>query len=124
MPVGQLVMAISMKLHGKEVSLADLRSVELHDANAYLEVMRRHVTRGERVVLVLGSCFDHPATIPFTRAADCALLCVTMGATRQAKAAQTVERIGKERFLGSVLVNAPEEEPVVLPMRPLLRGGP
>ena len=115
MPVGQLVKAISAR-HGQDViHVADLRGVQLQHTNAYLEVLRWHMYQGERVVLVLRSCFENPATPLLARAADCALLCVTMGTTRRARAAQTVDMIGKERFLGSVVVNVFEEDPIVLP---------
>jgi hypothetical protein len=117
LPVAELVRAISSKRRNDQIGVADLRAVQIQHTNAYLEVVRWHVWHGERVIIALRSCFENPATIPLARAADCALLCVSVGGTRVARAAQTIEKIGKERFLGSVLVKVAGEEPIELPKK-------
>jgi hypothetical protein len=120
LPVAELLRAISTKRRNDQIGVADLRAVQIQHTNAYLEVVRWHVWHGERVVIALRSCFENPATIPLARSADCAMLCVSVGGTRVSRAAQTIEKIGKERFLGSILVKvseAPEEDPIVLPKK-------
>jgi hypothetical protein len=104
-----LITVIGLRQRGESIGVADLRQVELPRARAHLEMVKWHVSQGERIVIALRSCLENLATIPLARAADCAILCVALGSTRIAQAEQTVEQIGKERFLGSVLVRTTAE---------------
>ncbi len=113
------MMTVIVAKHGRDVvGLADLRFVEPKHAHAYLEVVARHASRGERIVIAVSSCAENLATVPLVRAADCALLCVSLGATCAAEADRSIRRIGREHFLGTVLVH--EDRPIV-PLKPWLR---
>lgn len=90
--------------HGESVSVADLRDVRLNRVGAFLEVAGELVSRGQRVVFATGSIKENLATVPLARAADGVVLCVSIGATMLGSIEETIEQIGKERFLGSILV--------------------
>jgi hypothetical protein len=64
-----------------------------------------HVRSGGRVVVVVDSVIGKQSAIPFTMAADAALLCVHLGVTSVENARRTVELVGKERFVGAVTVD-------------------
>jgi UDP:flavonoid glycosyltransferase YjiC (YdhE family) len=74
---------------------------------AFLEVTQELVRRGQRVVFATRSTSKSLATIPLARAADRVILCVSLGSTSIRVVEETIEQIGKERFLGSMLVGEP-----------------
>lgn len=64
--------------------------------------MRAHVEQGGMVVVCIDSVLSNPVCIEVAMAAERALLCVPLGSTQFSAARQTLELIGKHRFLGSV----------------------
>lgn len=102
--VASLIMALGLH-HGEPIGVADLRDVGLSRVRASLEVVDVHVGRGERVVLATSAISTNLATIALARAADAAVLCVSFGSTSLALAKETIDQIGKEHFLGSVLLH-------------------
>ncbi len=102
--VASLIMALGLH-HGEPIGLADLRDVGLNRVRASLEVVDVHVERGERVVLATSAISTNLATIALARAADAAVLCVSFGTTSLALAQETIDQIGKDHFLGSVLLH-------------------
>jgi hypothetical protein len=93
--------------HGESVSVADLRDVRLSRVGAFLEAAGELVKRGQRVVYATCSIRENLATIPLARAADAVILCVSIGASMIGSIEDAIEQIGKERFLGSMLIKAP-----------------
>jgi hypothetical protein len=91
--------------HGEQVRLADMRDVRLSRVGAFLEVTQELVRRGQRVVFATRSTSNSLATLPLARAADGVVLCVSIGSTLIAAVKETIDQIGKERFLGSMLVD-------------------
>jgi hypothetical protein len=96
--------ALGFRDRGESIGVADLRDVPFPNLRGPIEVIRWHIRRGERVILALSPCSSSAATVPLVRAADCAILCIALGATRIAEANQTVEQVGGDAFLGTVLV--------------------
>lgn len=88
------------------MSIADLRRVPLGHVDSVTAEIRSHVDRGERVLIALGSIIDNPSAVLLAQIADCALLCVGLGATAIADAEQTVMEIGRDHFLGSILLRS------------------
>ena len=103
--IATLLMTIGRR-HGEPVYVADLRQVSPRYSRAFCEIVGQHVAAGDRVVLATTATSQNVATIPLVRAADCAILCVTLGATSIRGVESTIEQIGKERFLGSVVLRA------------------
>lgn len=108
--VASLIMALGLH-HGEPIGVADLRDVGLNRVRASLEVVDVHVGRGERVVLATSAITSNLATIALARAADAAVLCVSLGSTSLAVARETIDQIGKEHFLGSVLLHQSNGKP-------------
>ncbi len=98
---------------GKPITVIDARETTLGHVETRIADMAAKVAKNVRVIVVLSSTFDNPATLPLARAADGVILCVLLGLSKMGPAEQTVERIGRERFLGSVVLrDPPREKPV------------
>jgi hypothetical protein len=104
--VANLIQRLALD-HGETVQVADTRSLRLKHLDAFLEGARRHVGRGARILFATPSALTSPTTVSLARAADCAILCVSLGLTRTKAARTTIEQIGPEHFMGSLLVRAP-----------------
>ena len=93
--------------HGEEVQVADLHALRLKYVDAFLEATRWEVTQGARIIFATSSAISSLATVPLARAADCVILCVSLGMTSRDAARTTIEQVGRDHFLGSLLVRAP-----------------
>jgi hypothetical protein len=102
--VAQALVDIGWQHRGLPMGLADLRNVTLPYIDSVIDEVRAHVFAGERVLIALRSVFENPATVPIAQAADRALLCVELGASRIDRAKESIDQIGYGRFLGSVIV--------------------
>jgi hypothetical protein len=89
---------------GESVGLADLRDAPLNRVGAFLELVTTMVSRGQRVVFATRSITENLATIRLARAADAVILCVSIGSTQIGLVAEAIKQIGKERFIGSMLI--------------------
>ncbi len=105
--IASLIMALGLH-HGEPIGVADLRDIGLSKVRASLDVVDFHVDRGERVVLATSAITSNLATVALARAADAAVLCVAFGSTSLALVKETVEQIGKEHFIGSLLLHKSE----------------
>jgi hypothetical protein len=56
------------------------------------------------VILALESVVANPLVLPVALAADAVLLCIELGQTELASARHTVELLGRDRLIGSVLI--------------------
>jgi hypothetical protein len=92
--------------HGESVQVADLRALRPRHVEAFLEGTRWEVGQGSRIVFATRSAAANFATVPLARGADCAVLCVSLGSSSLASIRNTVEQIGREHFLGSLIVRA------------------
>jgi hypothetical protein len=90
--------AYSQKIH-----LQDATGVSPGDAVRLVVTLRERIARGERVVVVLDSLLTRPASLPLALAADGVLLSVALGETDFGAANKTIEYVGHERFLGSII---------------------
>ena len=61
--------------------------------------------RNEATIVALDSVVVNPLVLPVALAADAVLLCVEVGKTALAAAKHTVELIGRERIIGSVVIH-------------------
>ena len=104
--LAQALVDVGWQHRGLPIGLADLRNVTLPYIDAVIDEVRAHIYSGERVLIALRSVFENPATVPIAQAADGALLCVSLGNTKIARAEETIEQVGKGRFLGSIIVRS------------------
>jgi hypothetical protein len=104
--VANLIARIALD-HGESVRVADLRALRPQQVKAFLEGARWETQRGTRIVFATGSTTASPVTTPIARAADCVVLCVSLGTTSLRSIKVAVEQIGRKNFLGSLLVQSP-----------------
>jgi hypothetical protein len=99
---------------GQPSAVFDMRDLSLRLLEHQLREMTTDLTGGERVFIALRSTSENPTTAPLARAADSAVLCVQLGKTETKAAQRTLDAVGIERFLGTLLVSA-EDGGVVSP---------
>jgi hypothetical protein len=89
---------------GESIHVADLRELRFKHVEVFLEGTRWDESHGDRIIFATGPVSTNVATIPLARAADCAILCVPLGATSLGSVREALEHIGREHFLGALLV--------------------
>jgi hypothetical protein len=115
--VANLIVRLALD-HGESIHVADVRALRLKHVEAFLEGVRWEASQGTRVVFATRSASSSLVTVPVAQSADYAILCVSMRSTSLSATRSTVEQIGRDHFLGSLLVRGPSK--VTSPMR-LLR---
>lgn len=101
--VAGMLARISEEL-GHPLVVLDARNVELRTMASIQARMRSLAARGTRAITVLQLPMYNPITVPIAQAADASMLCVFVGESRLANAQQTIEQIGRDRFLGTVIL--------------------
>lgn len=86
---------------GAVIHVADAAKVQLSEMVVLEQEIRACKERKELVVLALAPLRDNPVTDVLAKFADCSLLCVLFEHMASSEAKETVEKIGKERFIGS-----------------------
>lgn len=89
--------------HNQKLVLADFRNVPVARVMPFIQVAGFRVTDGDRLVYATRSIEENPATVPVARSADCVLLCVSLGNSSIRAIEDTIDQIGRNRFLGSVV---------------------
>jgi len=97
-----LVSAGSQYLRERPIRLVDAQGLPLAAASRLVSDIRSYVGQGGVIVTCIDSIISNPVGLMVAQAAERALLCVPLGATRFSEATRTLELVGKERFLGSV----------------------
>jgi hypothetical protein len=108
--VANLIACLALD-HGEQVRVADMRALMPKHVDALLMGIRPEVNDGSRVIFAARSASTSAATVPIARAADCAILCVSLGSTSMASIRDTIEQIGRKHFLGSLIVRSSSSQP-------------
>jgi hypothetical protein len=93
--------------HGEQVRVADMRALMPKHVDALFSGIRPGLDDGSRVVFAARPTSTSAVTVPIARAADCAILCVSLGSTSLDSIKDTIEQIGHKHFLGSLIVRSP-----------------
>jgi hypothetical protein len=97
---------------GQPSSVADFRDLPLRLVDHQLrDVAQQLEAEPVTIIIALRSIYENPTVTPVATAADAAILCVHMGVTKIAAARRTVETIGREKFLGTIVVRDTKEKP-------------
>ena len=102
--IAELLAQIAWCYRGEPTNVLDLRDVSLRLAEYQVSEAQAQADTGVRVLFGLRSIVENPASALVARASDAAVLCVQLGATRLKQAMQTIEEVGRDRVLGTVLV--------------------
>jgi hypothetical protein len=84
-------------------SLIDATHVSLDGLSDMVHAIARMGAR-ERVIAVVDRLDDNPAAMGIASCCDAALLCVALDGSDLASSRRTLERCGRPRFIGSVVV--------------------
>jgi hypothetical protein len=106
MRVAGMLARVSEEL-GHPLVVLDARDVELRTMASIQARMRALSARGTRAITVLQLPSLNPVTVPIAQAADASMLCVFVGESRLTNTEQTIEQIGRDRFLGTVILRHP-----------------
>jgi hypothetical protein len=104
--VAGMLARISEEL-GHPLVVLDARGVELRSMASIQARMRSLAARGTRAITVLQLPMYNPITVPIAQAADASMLCVFVGESHLTNSQQTIEQIGRDRFLGTVILRHP-----------------
>ena len=111
--VASLITGLGLQ-HGQPTQLADVRNVSLNRVDSIIRLAGEVIVAGDRIVFAARSIAENLATIPIARFADCVLLCASLGSSSLALIEETVAQVGRDRFLGSVLLKNPGEAVVTV----------
>ena len=78
--------------------------VQLADVQQLVETISATTARGDRAIVPVDPVGDNPAAIAILRATSAALLVVSLGESLITSAQATIETIGRDRVIGSVVV--------------------
>jgi hypothetical protein len=104
--VASVIMALGVH-HGESIGLFDFRDIQIPRVLPVIEAACGRMSQGERILFATRSIRENLATIPLARAADGVVLCVSIGTTSIGFVEETIDQIGRDRFLGSIVVRAP-----------------
>ncbi len=89
---------------GVPTCVFDMRDLSLRLLEHQLRDMASQLHGGERIFIALRSTSENPTAVPLAQAADAAVLCVELGKTDMKAAERTLDAVGRQKFLGTILV--------------------
>ncbi|MEO6236664.1 MAG: hypothetical protein ABIQ52_06660 [Vicinamibacterales bacterium] len=89
----------------RPVKVINATGVHLEGVQHLIESVAAAVGRGEWVIVPVDAIAENPSAIAIVQAASAALLLVRLGESLLASAQNAIEAVGRERFLGSVVLD-------------------
>jgi hypothetical protein len=90
----------------RPVTLINATGVEITNVQAVIDAISASVARGERAIVAVGAITEQPSTVAVAQATSAVLLLVRLGESQLDAAQSTLLAIGRDRFLGSVVLDA------------------
>jgi hypothetical protein len=103
--VANMLAKIAWWYRGEPTCVFDLRELSLRLVEHQIQEITEQVDQGGRVIIALKSIFENPTAIAVAEIADASVLCLRLGKSSMSQAEQTLEEIGRGRFIGSIIVN-------------------
>lgn len=100
--VADALVDVSSLVRGASAKLFSAEGLELAGASKVIVDMTTHVEGGGLAIVSMESVVRKQSGIPIAMAADAALLVVHLGLTSMESAKQTMELIGKDKFIGAI----------------------
>jgi len=117
--VADTLAKIAWAYTGQPTCVFDMRDLNLRLLEHQIRDMAAQLQGGERVFVALRSINENPTAVPLAMAADAVVLCIELGRTDIKGAQRTLTAIGREKFIGSLLVpRASKGAPVSAPPPP------
>jgi hypothetical protein len=93
------------RIHGERpITLLSGVGVQLAGVHQIVDSIGAMTTRGDWLVVPVDPITDNPSAVPIVHATSAALLVVRLGESLLGSARATLEAVGRERFLGSVVL--------------------
>ena len=94
------------RLHGERpVTFLNATNVKLENVHHSIESIAALNARGDWVIVAVDPVVENPSSVAIVRATSASLLVVRLGASLLASARTAIDVIGRERFLGSVVLD-------------------
>jgi hypothetical protein len=99
------------RLHGERpVSLLNATGVQFGDVHQLIDTLGEMTGRGDWVIVPVDPIAENPSSVPVVRATSAALLVVRLGESLLASARNAIEAVGRERFLGCIVLGGQGRE--------------
>jgi hypothetical protein len=106
-------LAATGRVHGERpVSVVDSVGVELSNVGQVIDSVEALSDRGECVLVPVDPVAENPATLAIIRAMSATLLVVRLGESQLATVQHVIDTIGRERVLGSLVLEEPRADEV------------
>jgi len=106
LPIARAVVAAGKLFEQHPIVLVEAEGIAPSLVSEVITSFRDRAAAGERTVIAVGSPLIDYAAIPIARAADAAVLLVSLASTGRREANRTIEAIGRTHFLGSITAAA------------------
>lgn len=106
--VANTIMSIGVH-HGASIGVFDLRNIALNRVLGVIQAACSQLRRGERVIFATRAIQNNLAAIPLARACEGVVLCAALGSTPIKTLEETIEQIGRDHFLGCVLLRQAQD---------------
>jgi hypothetical protein len=106
MEVATMLARLAWWYRGQPSSVADFRDLSLRLVEYQLNDVASQLAHAPgTIVIALRSISENPTVVPVARTVDAAVLCVRLRVTKVASSQKTVDAIGRDRFLGTIVVD-------------------
>jgi hypothetical protein len=89
---------------GQPTNVLDLRKLGLRLVDYQLREMAAQIEQGDYVIVALSSVVTNPTTVAVASAVEACILAVKLGTTRMDLAEKNIEEIGREKFIGTIIL--------------------
>ena len=103
--IAELLAQLAWRYRGQPSGVCDLRDLSMRLIEYELREINAQVDAGTRLVISLRSIFENPTAGPVAKQADAVLLCISLGKTKLKEAEETIATIGRDRVLGTIVLN-------------------
>jgi len=106
MGVAGMLARLAWWYRGQPSSVADFRDLSLRLVEYQLSDVALQLEQAPgSIIIALRSISENPTVVPVARTVDAAVLCVQLRVTRIASSQKTVEAIGRDKFIGTIVVD-------------------
>jgi hypothetical protein len=97
------------QVHGERpVTLLNACGVQLNGVHQLVDTLGTMTGRGDWVIVPVDPIADNPTAVPIVQATSGALLVVRLGESLLGSARTAIEAVGRDRFLGSIVLGGRE----------------
>ena len=104
--VAEGLAATARLLDKQPVTIVSAVGTQLDHAQAVLDKIAEATARDEWVIVPVDAVTDNPSSIALAQATNVALLVVRLGESLLGASQATLDAVGRDRFIGSIVVDA------------------